>query len=288
MASEQTRLAVAVAAGVGLGAAVVCLYNKRYPSKQQEQEIKQCDGYVWNRPSIAPKQVMDNLSAKEAEAETAAVAPAIDVRQTTLSDSSSHMAANHLSAWQEDPNTIPQWPPAQTKKKVENPMNIKLPGMNFLNTNEKVVGHIIENDSKANTRATALADGCIRANATKFIWWEPTKVKAAMVTCGGLCPGLNSIIKGLTNCLWHDYGVREIWGITAGYKGISEPDKNDWISLNPKLVSERRGKPCPLLPPHLCPTAMLAMKEGRRRDLRKRRPTTSRRCARSTSRVAPS
>lgn len=35
----------------------------------------------------------------------------------------------------------------------------------------------------------------MRANATKLIWWEPKVVHAAMVTCGGLCPGLNSIIK---------------------------------------------------------------------------------------------
>ena len=36
----------------------------------------------------------------------------------------------------------------------------------------------------------------MRANATELIWWDPKTVHAAMVTCGGLCPGLNSIIKG--------------------------------------------------------------------------------------------
>ena len=37
--------------------------------------------------------------------------------------------------------------------------------------------------------------GCVRANACKEIWWDPSQVKAGIVTCGGLCPGLNSIIR---------------------------------------------------------------------------------------------
>lgn len=39
------------------------------------------------------------------------------------------------------------------------------------------------------------------------------------------CTGLNSIIKGVTNCLWHDYNVRKIYGATGGYNGLSAPDK---------------------------------------------------------------
>ena len=50
--------------------------------------------------------------------------------------------------------------------------------------------------AQAATRNNALAEGCVRANATELIWWDPKAVNAAMVTCGGLCPGLNSIIKG--------------------------------------------------------------------------------------------
>jgi hypothetical protein len=87
-------------------------------------------------------------------------------------------------------------------------------------------------------RADALDGGGIRGNACKFIWWEPNTVKAALVTCGGLCPGLNSIIQGVTNCLWRDYGVRQIIGVTAGYNGLTNPSENEWIELNPELVSE--------------------------------------------------
>ena len=141
------------------------------------------------------------------------------------SESSCHLASNSLSTWQTDPDSHPVWPPARTKKTIRNPMAQNFPGMNFLNANEIVEGSILRNDSKAATRNMALAEGCVRANATELIWWEPTAVQAAMVTCGGLCPGLNSIIKGVTNCLWHDYNVRKIYGATGGYNGLSAPDK---------------------------------------------------------------
>ena len=42
----------------------------------------------------------------------------------------------------------------------------------------------------------------------------------------------------MTNCLWHDYGVRQIWGVTSGYNGLSEPDKHKMVELNPTVVRE--------------------------------------------------
>ena len=153
-----------------------------------------------------------------------------------------HLPLEATTRWQTDPDSHPVWPPSRTKKTIKNPMAQNFPGMNFLNANEIVEGSILRNDSKAATRNRALAEGCVRANATELIWWEPTAVQAAMVTCGGLCPGLNSIIKGITNCLWYDYGVGrnggKIWGVTAGYNGLSEPDEHEWVPLEPKKVRE--------------------------------------------------
>ena len=38
-------------------------------------------------------------------------------------------------------------------------------------------------------------------------------MRACIVTCGGLCPGLNTVIRELVCGLWEQYGVREIFGI---------------------------------------------------------------------------
>merc|ERR1719253_1705754 len=117
-------------------------------------------------------------------------------------------------------------------------MVVEFPEMNFLNPDELVMGHIIMNDSKAKSRRKELAQGCVRANACKDIFWDPSEVKAGIVTCGGLCPGLNSIIREVTNCLYHQYGVTKVEGIQFGYNGLSNPEAFKPIKLDPNVVSE--------------------------------------------------
>lgn len=51
------------------------------------------------------------------------------------------------------------------------------------------------------------------------------------MTCGGLCPGLNSVIREIVMCLWYNYGARNIFGAKYGYKGIYNPDS--WLKLDP-------------------------------------------------------
>jgi len=61
----------------------------------------------------------------------------------------------------------------------------------------------------------------IRAGARKTIYFDPSQVTAAIVTCGGLCPGLNDVVAGIVNKLT-DYGVPEgkILGIKYGFRGF--------------------------------------------------------------------
>ncbi|KAJ9512136.1 hypothetical protein QJQ45_012713 [Haematococcus lacustris] len=67
----------------------------------------------------------------------------------------------------------------------------------------------------------ALPPWAIRAGARKEIYFQPQQVTAAIVTCGGLCPGLNDVVAGIVNKLT-DYGVPEgnILGIKYGFRGF--------------------------------------------------------------------
>ena len=56
------------------------------------------------------------------------------------------------------------------------------------------------------------------AGPRQMIYHDPSWTRAAIVTCGGLCPGLNNVIKSLVRVLWFDYGVRNIFGIPYGYR----------------------------------------------------------------------
>ena len=66
-------------------------------------------------------------------------------------------------------------------------------------------------------------------------------VRATIVTCGGLAPGLNVVIREIVMSLWYNYGVRHIWGIKWGYQGFymgdARLDKDQyWVQLTPKMV----------------------------------------------------
>lgn len=68
------------------------------------------------------------------------------------------------------------------------------------------------------------------------IFFQADKATAAIVTCGGLCPGLNAVIRGLVMQLWHNYGCKNILGIRYGYRGLGK-DGQEPLHLNPDLVS---------------------------------------------------
>lgn len=68
------------------------------------------------------------------------------------------------------------------------------------------------------------------------IYFDPSKVKAAVVTCGGLCPGLNNVIRGLVLSLYR-YGVRNVVGIRYGYMGFLSDFGIATKELTPENVS---------------------------------------------------
>jgi len=52
------------------------------------------------------------------------------------------------------------------------------------------------------------------------VFFDATRARAGIVTCGGLCPGLNNVIRGLVLELWFGYGVKRITGFRYGYEGL--------------------------------------------------------------------
>ncbi|OUS49238.1 putative phosphofructokinase [Ostreococcus tauri] len=65
----------------------------------------------------------------------------------------------------------------------------------------------------------------VRAGAREVIYYDPKKVRAAIVTCGGLCPGLNDVVRSITLTL-EDYGVEDIVGIKYGFRGFFADPEN--------------------------------------------------------------
>lgn len=74
----------------------------------------------------------------------------------------------------------------------------------------------------------------LKAGPREYVYFDPSKVRAAIVTCGGLCPGLNVVIREVVMSLHFNYEAQEIWGIKWGYKGFYTEDC--WERLTPKTV----------------------------------------------------
>ena len=68
------------------------------------------------------------------------------------------------------------------------------------------------------------------------IFFDPRRTKAGIVTCGGLCPGLNDVIRGLVMVLHHNYGIEDIYGFRYGYEGLVPSFARPPIRLTPESV----------------------------------------------------
>ena len=75
-----------------------------------------------------------------------------------------------------------------------------------------------------------------RAGPRSRIYFDPSKLRCALVTCGGLCPGLNDIIRSLVLELYYGYGVRNIYGIRYGLQGFIASYGHDLMDLKPANV----------------------------------------------------
>ena len=76
------------------------------------------------------------------------------------------------------------------------------------------------------------------AGPREYIYFTPSHVHAGIITCGGLCPGLNDVIRAIVRCLWYHYGVRRISGIRYGYKGFLPEYQFDTKILSPEVVDD--------------------------------------------------
>jgi 6-phosphofructokinase 1 len=77
-----------------------------------------------------------------------------------------------------------------------------------------------------------------KAGPKENIFFEPAKTKVGIVTCGGLCPGVNNVIRSLVNQLNYRYGINRILGIKYGYEGLISKYNHPVVELTAPMVSD--------------------------------------------------
>lgn len=68
------------------------------------------------------------------------------------------------------------------------------------------------------------------------LFFEPSRTRAGIVTCGGLCPGLNDVIRSLFLELHYAYGVKEVLGFRNGYQGLDPTRSAEPVVLTTEMV----------------------------------------------------
>jgi 6-phosphofructokinase 1 len=74
------------------------------------------------------------------------------------------------------------------------------------------------------------------AGARREIFFDPAQLTCGVVTCGGLCPGLNNVARAIVLSLTYAYGVRRILGFRYGYEGLARGSRHAPIELTPPIV----------------------------------------------------
>jgi 6-phosphofructokinase 1 len=108
----------------------------------------------------------------------------------------------------------------------------------FVEDTERISFYADESINAACRAAGKAVPAFVAAGPRRRIFRDPTWTRAAIVTCGGLCPGLNDVIKGLVNTLYYFYGVDNIFGIKYGYQGLNPKYELSPLLLNPDVVDD--------------------------------------------------
>ncbi|GJQ10598.1 hypothetical protein GpartN1_g2389.t1 [Galdieria partita] len=126
----------------------------------------------------------------------------------------------HLSEWCSSLGTYPN-------------VLSKAGGHPFISNDDYFIGDV----SFPNSDALKIRELYLRAGPRETCVFHPQNVKAAVVTCGGLAPGMNSAIAQLTNTLVGSYGLKQVLGVRYGFRGFLEPSLS-LFPLNPETVND--------------------------------------------------
>lgn len=106
---------------------------------------------------------------------------------------------------------------------------------NYVSDNEYII-YDIKTTVNAPAHSFARNELLEKAGPREKIYFESAKVNAGVVTCGGLCPGLNNVIRAIVMCLWYHYGAKRICGFRYGYRGFVPQFNLPVMELTPEVV----------------------------------------------------
>ena len=121
---------------------------------------------------------------------------------------------------------------------LKNTQRENSPVYKFVNDNERILYDVsLDNFNKCKGTGE-MPVSFEKAGPRENIYFEPAKTKVGIVTCGGLCPGLNNVIRSLVNELYYRYGISRVLGFKYGYEGFISKYNHPVVELTAPMVSE--------------------------------------------------
>jgi 6-phosphofructokinase 1 len=105
--------------------------------------------------------------------------------------------------------------------------------------------HTLSDDIRIPERIEIGADPGLEfelAGPRERLFFEPKQTRAGIVTCGGLCPGLNDVIRSLFFELSYGYGIAEVVGFRGGYSGLDPSSGLEPVTITPGFVDDIHQK----------------------------------------------
>jgi 6-phosphofructokinase 1 len=112
-----------------------------------------------------------------------------------------------------------------------------MPGTHFVDDDDHVLYHNNLRKIQEHLEAGKPPPYFEKAGPREKIYFDPSGLRCGIVTCGGLCPGLNDVIRAIVMSLFHHYGVRSVLGFPYGYEGLSHRYKHAPADLTPQSVA---------------------------------------------------
>jgi 6-phosphofructokinase 1 len=112
-----------------------------------------------------------------------------------------------------------------------------LAGVRFTRDDERVLYHSRLEEVRSWLERRADPPAMEAAGPRERIFFDPARIACGIVTCGGLCPGVNDVIRAIVMSLHHHYGVREILGFRYGYEGLVGRLGHEPLRLTPDGVN---------------------------------------------------
>ena len=125
--------------------------------------------------------------------------------------------------------------------RIDSPLKPLIEGrktnVHYVEEDDRVLFHDTASLMAAAGMSVDALPGFEPAGPRREIFFDPPKMRVGIVTCGGLCPGVNNVIRGLVMELTFHYGVQRIYGFKNGYQGFIPRYAHDVVDLTPEMVS---------------------------------------------------